>query len=126
MSAEAEQDQLIKQTRLYLAPPHVVYEELKQQAERTRAEWFAYDDKKIEPMLVERNEPLINVGLAAFGANRDVYSALYKHSHLQIRLGLCSKRWCQGQRPSTTAMMLRSPFLRWSPSHNGRRSFSGR
>jgi hypothetical protein len=82
MSAEAEQDQLIKQTRLYLAPPNAVYEELRQQAERTRAEWFAYDDKKIEPMLVGRNERLINLGLAAFGANRDVYSALYRHSHV--------------------------------------------
>lgn len=82
MSAETEQDQLIKRTRLYLAPPNVVYDELKQQGERTRAEWFGYDDENIEPMLVDRNDPLINLGLAAFGANREVHSALYKHSHL--------------------------------------------
>ena len=82
MSFETEQDQFIKQARLYLAPPNTVYEELRRQAERTRTEWFAYDDKKIEPLLVNRNEPLINLGLAAFGANQDVFSALYEHSHV--------------------------------------------
>ena len=80
MAAETEQDQLIKQSRLHLSPPEVVFDELRRQAQRTRYEWYAYDDKKIEPMLLERNEPLINLGLACFGANREVFSALYKHS----------------------------------------------
>ena len=38
--------------------------------------------RRSSPCLSHRNEPLINLGLAAFGANRDVYSALYKHSHV--------------------------------------------
>ena len=29
--------------------------------------------------LVERNEPLINLGLACFGTNKEVFQALYKH-----------------------------------------------
>lgn len=80
MAAESDQDQLIKLARLHLSSPEVVFEELKQQAQRTQYEWASYDSKKIEPSLVERNEPLINLGLASFGANEDVYKALYKHS----------------------------------------------
>jgi hypothetical protein len=83
MAAETEQDQLIKLARLHLSPPEVVFEELKKQAQRSRREWFSYDDTKIEPMLLERNEPLINLGLACFGANREVFRALYKYSLTQ-------------------------------------------
>ena len=38
-------------------------------------------------MLLERNEPLINLGLACFGANREVFRALYKHSLTQPENG---------------------------------------
>jgi hypothetical protein len=88
MAPETEQDQLIKQARLHLSPPEVVFEELKKQAQRSRREWFSYDDAKIEPMLLERNEPLINLGLACFGANREVFQALYKHSLTQPENGM--------------------------------------
>jgi hypothetical protein len=83
MAVETEQDQLIKPTRLHFSAPEIVFEELKKQAQRSRHEWFYYDDKKIEPMLLERNEPLINLGLASFGANREVFRALYEHSLTQ-------------------------------------------
>jgi hypothetical protein len=80
MAAETEHDQLTKQARLHLSPPEVVFEELKKQAQWSRSEWFSYDDKEIEPSLLERNEPLINLGLACFGANPEVLKALYKYS----------------------------------------------
>jgi hypothetical protein len=83
MAAETEQDQLVKQARLRLSPPEVVFEELRKQAQRSRYGWYHYDDQKIEPMLLERNEPLINLGLACFGGNREVFRALYKHSLTQ-------------------------------------------
>jgi hypothetical protein len=72
MAAETEQDQLIKLARLHLSPPEVVFEELKKQAQRSRREWVSYDDTKIEPMLLERNEPLINLGLACFGGQSPI------------------------------------------------------
>lgn len=37
---------------------------------------FGRDDK-IELALLERNEPLINLGLACYGMNKEVYKALY-------------------------------------------------
>jgi hypothetical protein len=83
MAAETEHDRLTKQARLYLSPPEVVFEELRKQAQLSRSEWFSYDDKEIEPTLLERNEPLINLGLACFGANPEVFKALYKHSLTQ-------------------------------------------
>jgi hypothetical protein len=33
----------------------------------------------IEALLVERNDPLINLGLACYGTNEEVFKALYKH-----------------------------------------------
>jgi hypothetical protein len=83
MAAETEQDQFVKQVWLHLSPPEAVFEELKRQAQRSRYEWHRYDDKTIEPMLLKRNEPLINLGLACFGGNREVFRALYKHSLTQ-------------------------------------------
>jgi hypothetical protein len=83
MAAETEQDQFVKQAWLHLSPPEAVFEELKRQARRSRYEWHHYDDKKIEPTLLKRNEPLINLGLACFGGNREVFRALYKHSLTQ-------------------------------------------
>jgi hypothetical protein len=83
MAAKTEQDQLINQARLQLSAPEVVFEELKKQAQRSRSEWYSYDYKSIEPMLLERNAPLINLGLACFGASSEVFQALYKHSLTQ-------------------------------------------
>jgi hypothetical protein len=75
MAAETDHDRLTKQTRLHLSPPEVVFEEFRKQAQWSRSEWFSYDDKEIEPTLLERNEPLINLGLACFGANPEVFIA---------------------------------------------------
>jgi hypothetical protein len=47
MAAETEQARLIKQARLHLSPAEVVFEEFQKQAQRSRYEWFYYDDKKI-------------------------------------------------------------------------------
>ena len=71
----------LKQARLLLSPPEVVFEELKKQAQRPRNEWYRYyyGAEEIESTLLERNDALINLGLACFGSNREVFQTLYKH-----------------------------------------------
>jgi hypothetical protein len=78
---EEEQELLTRQARLYLASPEVVYLELKQLAinsDKTRRWWYRSDTH--EAALVERNDTLINLGLACYGANKNVITALYEHS----------------------------------------------
>jgi hypothetical protein len=36
-------------------------------------------DEAIEALLVERNDPLITLGLACYGTSKEVFKALYKH-----------------------------------------------
>lgn len=63
--------------RLLVAPPTFVYEELKQYSAEVRASpWTAQDDA-LETALRNRNDPLIDLGLASYGACREVVGALY-------------------------------------------------
>jgi hypothetical protein len=63
--------------RLLVAPPSFVYDELKQYSADVQASpWTAQDDA-IEIALGTRNDPLINLGLASYGACREVVGALY-------------------------------------------------
>jgi hypothetical protein len=76
MSWENEQDRIVREGRLYSAPPEMVFAELKgKRGDISRSEMEA-----LEILLVERNDPLINLGLACYGTNKDVFAALYKHS----------------------------------------------
>jgi hypothetical protein len=77
MSWEAEQERPTRQARLYAANPEAVFEELKRLSRRSQIDLFADRGEKIEPLLLERNDPLINLGLACYGTNRDVFKALY-------------------------------------------------
>jgi hypothetical protein len=79
MSWAEEQERLTQQTRLLLTSPEEVYRELKEIARKPRHELRLRDDK-IEALLVERKHPLINLGLASYGTNPEVYKALYRHS----------------------------------------------
>jgi hypothetical protein len=74
-----EQARLMQEARLHIASPEAVYRELKEIANKPRVQLFGRKDE-IEATLIERNEPLINLGLACFGTNEEVYKALYKHS----------------------------------------------
>jgi hypothetical protein len=80
MSWEAAQERLTRQARLCASSPEAVFGELKRLGRRSKAELLTYRDEKLEPVLLERNEPLINLGLACYCANREVFRALYKHN----------------------------------------------
>jgi hypothetical protein len=73
------------QPRLYASSPEAVFEELKKQGRRSKMDLLTATDEKLEVILLERNELLINLGLACYCSNRDVYKALYKHSFAQAR-----------------------------------------
>jgi hypothetical protein len=85
MSWEAEQERLTQHARLHASGPEAVFEELKKQGRRSQMDLLTARDEKLEVILLERNEPLINLGLACYCANRDVYKALYKHSFQPAR-----------------------------------------
>ena len=77
MDWEKEQERLTLEARLLASSPEAVFEELKKLSVQVRAKRF--NDDKYEMILVNRNERLINLGLAAFGTNQEVLKALYKH-----------------------------------------------
>src|ERR1051326_6157285 len=78
MSWEDEQDGLTLEARLSHSSPEIVYEQLKKIG--LGASLFGNKVDTLEMTLIERNEPIINLGLATFGLNKDVFKALYDHS----------------------------------------------
>jgi hypothetical protein len=71
MPWEEEQERLTQEARLNAASPEEVLRELKRIAQKPR-----YGrNKAIEALLVERNDPLINLGLASYGTNEEVFTA---------------------------------------------------
>jgi hypothetical protein len=98
-----EQERLTQVARLNAASPEEVFLELKRTALKSRIELLGRD-KALEAGLVERNDPLINLGLACYGTNEEVFTALYKHGlakpadaaderyKLGLRIGCLSNR----------------------------------
>jgi hypothetical protein len=98
-----EQERLTQETRLSVASPEEVLRELKHIAQRPRLELMGRNGA-IEALLVERNDPLINLGLACYGTSEEVFTALYKHGlakpadaaderyKLGLRIGCLSNR----------------------------------
>jgi hypothetical protein len=80
MSWEDEQSELIEEARLLLSSPDIVFEKLKALSIRIRERGLFWSSRSeaFEPILVERDAPLINLGLACYGTNEDVFKALYK------------------------------------------------
>jgi hypothetical protein len=74
-----EQERLTQEARLSVASPEEVLRELKRIAQQPELELFARRNDAIEALFVERNEPLINLGLACYGTSKEVFTALYKH-----------------------------------------------
>ena len=71
-----EQERLTQKARLQIANPEAVYRELQQISQKTPSE-LRFRDDKVELALLERNEPLINLALACYGTNEDVFKAPY-------------------------------------------------
>ena len=78
MPWEEEQERLTQEARLSVASPEEVLRELKRIAQRPRLELLGRNEA-IEALLVERNDPLINLGLACYGTSEEIFTALYKH-----------------------------------------------
>ena len=81
MSLKSEQAKLTEGARLLLASPDEVFKELEKTSRQiieSRDRW-AIRQEKLEPMLVKRGERLINLALACYGADEEVFKALYKY-----------------------------------------------
>jgi hypothetical protein len=70
MPWEEEQERLTQEARLNAASPAEVFRELKRTAPKALIERLSRD-KALEVGLVERNDPLINLGLASYGTNEE-------------------------------------------------------
>lgn len=64
--------------RLKLAPPEVVFSALREYAENQSKQILPFADEKLEAMLLLRNDPLIDLGLARYGSSTPVITALYQ------------------------------------------------
>ena len=62
--------------RLLVAPPEMVFEELKAYRADVRRRRWTFDGD-MEKALMARNEPLIDLGLATYGADREVVGAIH-------------------------------------------------
>jgi hypothetical protein len=63
---DEEQEKLTLEARLLASSPEAVFEELKKRSAKIRAQrWWTGTDDKYEVSFVNRNERLINLGLAA-------------------------------------------------------------
>jgi hypothetical protein len=90
-----EQERLTQEARLNVASPEEVLRELKRRAQKPRL--LFRRDEAIEALLVERNDPLINLGLACYGASQEVFVALYKHG-LEKPIDTADERYKRGLR----------------------------
>jgi hypothetical protein len=95
MPWEDEQERLTQEARLGAASPEEVVRELKRVAQKSRGELFGRET--IEALLVERNDRLINLGLACYGTSKEVFTALYKHG-LEKPTDAADERYRRGLR----------------------------
>ncbi len=103
-----EQERRTREARLLVSRPETVFEELKKYAAQVKADrWSA--DEQLENSLSEREDPLIDLGLACYGANAEVVGELYKKAtappstpmETRYRKGLriaCLSNQCVGAR----------------------------
>jgi hypothetical protein len=95
MSWGEEQERLTQEARLSVASAEEVVRELKRVAQKSRGELFGRE--AIEALLVERNDRLINLGLACYGTSKEVFQALYKHA-LEKPADAADERYRRGLR----------------------------
>src|SRR5260370_36933368 len=98
MPWEEEQERLTQEARLNAASPEEVLRELKHIAQKPRSLLLVRDEAKaMEALLIERNDPLINLGLACYGTSKEVFTALYKHG-LEKPTNAADERYKRGLR----------------------------
>jgi hypothetical protein len=77
MAWDSKTPSSITTARLLNSPPADVYEELKD-ASSDRDDLYFRRDRKVEEALLQRNDPLITLGLAQFCSSHEVATVLYK------------------------------------------------
>jgi hypothetical protein len=73
-----EQDGRTREARLLVSRPEDVFGELKRYAAQMRIDRFSAADEQLEKSLAERADPLIDLGLACFGSDKEIVGALYR------------------------------------------------
>jgi hypothetical protein len=73
----SEHEKRIREARLLVSPPEIVFEELKKYGEKA-VDDFGIGDKELEKNLLARDEHLINLALAQYGTDRDILGELYR------------------------------------------------
>lgn len=73
-----QSEQRTRLARLLVAPPPVVYEELKSYSADVQASPYTAASEELEASLAARNDPLIDLGIASFGASRETIGELYR------------------------------------------------
>lgn len=79
MSWDDHQLKLIRDARLLWASPDQVFAELRDISKEIRTSLLMSGSDGIEPLLIERGQPLINLGLACYCTDKSVFVALYNH-----------------------------------------------
>ena len=76
---EKEPDK-VKEARLLISPPNVVYEELKAYGAYLPQSSWIHQNPDLEQILLKRNDPLINLGLAQYCSSKDIVYDLYNRA----------------------------------------------
>jgi len=71
-------EQRTRLARLLVAPPPVVYEELKSYSADVQASPYTAASEELEASLAARNDPLIDLAIASFGASHKTIGELYR------------------------------------------------
>lgn len=79
MSWVDEQERLTRKARLLVSSPEEVFRELRTYGQRIIADRGSYDEQ-LETTLIERGEPLIDLGLACYAAHKDLVSGIYQQA----------------------------------------------
>src|ERR1700730_13452136 len=66
----------IREARLLVSRPEEVFKELRSYGAQAKANH--YGDEQLEKSLLERGDPLIDLGLACYGSDKGVVGELYK------------------------------------------------
>lgn len=72
-----EQERRTREARLLVSRPEEVFKELRSYGAQAKAV-FGCSDEQLERSLLERGDPLIDLGLACYGSDKGVVGELYK------------------------------------------------
>jgi hypothetical protein len=74
-----EHERRTREARLLASRPEEVFKELRSYGAQAKNNFFrfGYEDERLEKSLLERGDPLIDLGLACYGSDKGVISELY-------------------------------------------------